>query len=159
MPPTLDHIDKQIVDLLINDGRMSCADIARAIGNISERAVRYRMTKLINDAVIHINAVVMPKALGFSVLGDVFIEVEAGKVFDIAKQIADYENVTYVGCSTGEINISAQVVAHDNVELYNFVNQELGKIPGVRRVTTSILPVILKDVYYWHIPTSIIKED
>jgi len=159
MPPTLDHIDKQIVDLLISDGRRSCSEIARAIGNISERSIRYRMVRLINENIIHINAVVMPRSLGFSVMGDVFIEVEPGKVYEISQKIAEYENVTYVGCSTGEIDISAQVVAHDNVELYNFVNQEIGKIPGVRRVTASIIPVILKDVYYWHIPTSIIKED
>jgi Lrp/AsnC family transcriptional regulator for asnA, asnC and gidA len=117
------------------------------------------MAKLIKENVIHINAIVMPQSLGFSVLGDVFIEVEPGKVFDISQKIAEYENVTYVGCSTGEIDISAQVVAHDNVELYNFVNQEISKIPGVRKVTASIIPVILKDVYYWHIPTSILKKD
>jgi DNA-binding Lrp family transcriptional regulator len=60
----LDHIDKQIVDLLTVDGRMSCADIAREVGGITERTVRYRLERLITEKVITISAIVDPKALG-----------------------------------------------------------------------------------------------
>ncbi len=28
----------------------------------------------------------------------------------------------------------------------------IGKIPGVRKTTTSIVPLVLKDVYQWRIP-------
>ena len=39
VPYRLDHIDRQIVALLLKDGRMSCAAIARSIGRLSERAI------------------------------------------------------------------------------------------------------------------------
>jgi hypothetical protein len=32
------------------------------------------------------------------------------------------------------------------------------KVPGVRKTTTSIVPIILKDVYQWRIPEGIAKE-
>jgi hypothetical protein len=31
----------------------------------------------------------------------------------------------------------------------------IGKIPGVRKTTTSIVPLVLKDVYQWRIPDSV----
>ena len=48
----LDQLDKEIIDLLTRDGRMSCAEIARAIGTVSERSVRYRLEKLIEENII-----------------------------------------------------------------------------------------------------------
>jgi hypothetical protein len=44
--------------------------------------------------------------------------------------------------------------AEGNEELYNFVTQVIGKVPGVRKTTTLLLPMVLKDVYQWHIPAS-----
>ncbi len=148
----IDTIDKKIVDLLMSDGRMSCADIARAVGNISERSIRYRLDKLLEEKVICISAIVDPKRLGYTVVADVFIEVEPGLVMSVAHQIVEFENVSYVACATGENDISVQIIAHDNAELYRFVTEVLGKIPGVRKTTTSIVPIILKDVYRWRIP-------
>ena len=148
----LDAIDKLIVDILQTNGRISSAEIAKRLPNVSERAVRYRINRLIDEKVIHIGAVVSPIALGYDVIADVFIEVEPGTVFDVAHDIIEYESVSYVACSTGERDISVQIVAHNNAELYQFVTDVIGKIPGVRRTTTSIAHVFLKDVYKWRIP-------
>jgi len=49
MSVKLDWLDKQIIDLLTEDGRMSSADIARRIGQTNERLVRYRLERLIKD--------------------------------------------------------------------------------------------------------------
>ena len=104
-------------------------------------------------------AIVNPQTLGYQVTADVYLEVEPGMVMTVAKQIAGYDNVTYVACSTGDRDISAQIVAHDNTELYQFVTETLGKTSGVRKTTTSIVPVILKTVYSWRIPQAdLIRE-
>jgi len=154
----LDHIDKQIVDLLTVDGRMSCADIAREIGGITERTVRYRLERLIAEKVIIISAIVDPKALGYPVVADVFIEVEPGQVQELSYKLADYEIVTYVACATGERDISIQIVARDNQELYRFVTEVVGRIAGVRRTTTSIVPLVIKDDARWRIPEAVFKS-
>ncbi len=154
----LDKLDKQIIDLLTKDGRMSCADIARTIGSISERSVRYRLEKLIAENVIRINAVPVPQTLGYSVVADVFIEVEFGQVLEIARKIASYENVSYVAGATGELDLSIQIITRDNRELYEFVTEVLGKIPGVRKTTTSMIPFIVKEYSQWRIPSIVFKE-
>lgn len=152
MTHKLDHIDRAIADLLIEDGRMSCAEIARRIGNISERTVRYRIDTLTQAGVLRISAVVNPRALGLSVTADVFLEVEPGRIMSVARRMAEFDCVTYVACSTGESDVSIQIVARDNAELYHFVTEVVANVPGVRRTTTVLLPVVLKDVYQWRIP-------
>jgi DNA-binding Lrp family transcriptional regulator len=58
----LDRIDQKIVDCLMEDGRMQAAEIARRIGDVSERVVRYRVEQLIEKDVITVSAIVNPKA-------------------------------------------------------------------------------------------------
>jgi len=158
----IDKIDQAIVDLLLEDGRMSSAEIARRIGDISERSVRYRIDRLIQEGVIRVSAIVNPKAVGLPVLADVFIEVEPGRVLEVARKMAEFAQVSYVACSTGDRDVSIQVYARDNEELYRFVTEVVGNVPGVRKTHTVLLPLILKDVYNWHIPESVCtarKED
>lgn len=148
----IDEIDQKIVDLLIEDGRYSASEIARAMGDISERVVRYRMERLIREGVIKIGAIVNPVALGYAVLADVFLEVESGGIDEVARQALAYDCVTYVACSIGESDVSVQIVGRDNEQIYMFVTEVLGKLPKVRRTVTSIVPIKLKDVYEWRIP-------
>ena len=97
--------DIKIVNLLLEDGRMSASEMSRRMGDISERSIRYRIDRMIDDGVIQISAVVSPEA-----------------------------------------------------EIYHFVTETVRKVTGVRKTTTSIVPIILKDVYQWRVPERIAKE-
>jgi Lrp/AsnC family transcriptional regulator for asnA, asnC and gidA len=150
----IDKFDKKIINLLMEDGRMPASEIARQIGGISERAVRYRIEQIIKEGFIQISAIINPKSLGYVVTADVFLEVESGEISNVANTVSEYECVSYVACSIGERDISIQVVGHDTDEVYQFVTNVIGKIPGVRKTTTSIVPLIIKDVYQWRIPST-----
>ena len=102
MPFALDTVDHEIVSLLLEDGRVSSAEITRRIGHVSERAVRYRIERLVRTGVIRISAIVNPQAVGFSVIGDVLIEVAPGKLQDVAVQLVDFPTVSYVAGSVGD---------------------------------------------------------
>lgn len=148
----IDKTDLRIVNLLLEDGRKSASEIARQLGDVSERAVRYRIERMIEEDVIHIGAIVRPEAFGLLIKADVWMEVESDRIREVAQKMTEYENVTYVACSIGETDVSIQVVAKDTDEIYRFVTETVRKVPGVRRTTTSIVPLILKDVYQWRVP-------
>ena len=154
----IDKTDLKIVNLLLADGRMTASEVARKIGNISERAVRYRIEKMVHEEIVRISAVVRPYAFGLTVTADVWMEVESDRIQEVAQKMTEYENVTYVACSIGETDVSIQVVAKDTEEVYHFVTEVIRKVPGVRRTITSIVPVILKDVYQWRVPESIARD-
>jgi Lrp/AsnC family transcriptional regulator for asnA, asnC and gidA len=150
----IDKIDSQIINLLVDNGRTSCAEIARRIGGISERAVRYRMERMIGEGLIQIATVVNTKLMGYSVVADVWLEVESDAILEVAKKMTQYDCISYVACGIGESDVSVQVLARNNEEVYRFVTEVIGKTPGVRKTTTSIVPLVLKDTHQWHIPDS-----
>lgn len=147
-----DKTDLRIIDLLLEDGRMPAAEIARRIGNISERVVRYRIQRMVEEDIIRFGVIVNPKKFGFNIVADVLIEAETSSIADLAQEIKAFEDVSYVAFSLGETDLSVQVMAHDAVEVYNFVTEVIGQLPGVRKTTTSIVPVVIKDVYQWRPP-------
>jgi Lrp/AsnC family transcriptional regulator for asnA, asnC and gidA len=152
----IDVIDCDIVNLLMEDGRMHAPEIVRRLGGkVSERAVRYRINRMVEEGIIKISAILNPHALGFQVIADVFIEVETGHIDDVARTLSEHENVSYVACSIGERDISVQIIARNNADVYYFATEYIGKMPGVRKTTTSIVPITLKDVHQWRIPKSI----
>ncbi len=152
-----DNIDIRIVNFLLEDGRMSASEVARRIGDISERAIRYRIDRMVQEGVIQISAVVNPESFGLTINADVWIEVESDQILEVAKKLAVYDNVRYVACGIGQNDISIQLVAKDAAEVYHFVTDVVRKVSGVRKTTTSIVPIILKDVYQWRIPEKAAK--
>jgi len=159
MPIKIDAVDKKISDLLIEDGRMSCAKIAARIGGISERAVRYRINRLVENKIIAIRGNVIAEGLGLNVCADVFIEVEPSRILEIANHLAQYESVSYIAYSTGETDISIQVFARNNGELFKFVTDVIGKIDGVRKTHISFVPIKIKDDHIWQIPSFLIEKE
>jgi len=153
-----DKIDIKIVNILLDDGRMPASEIARRIGDISERAVRYRIDRMVEDGIVRISAVAKPQAFGLTTIADIWMEVESDRILEVAKRMAEFDNVSYVACGIGESDVSIQIVAKDTAEIYQFVTEVVRKVPGVRKTTTSIVPLIIKDVYQWRVPEKVMRE-
>ncbi|NIO71267.1 MAG: AsnC family transcriptional regulator [Anaerolineae bacterium] len=155
---TLDRIDREIIRLLNEDGRMSNAEIARRLDGIPPRTISHRVEGLIAHGIIAVRAIVNPVALGYSILADVFIEVEPGHVREVAETVARFPQVSYVACATGECDVSISVRVRSTEELFNFVTEQVGRIPGVRRTHTYLLPAKLKDIDTW-LPDAVITDE
>jgi len=153
-----DKTDIKIVNLLLEDGRMPASEIARHIDGISERAVRYRIDRMVDAGIIQVSAVAKPQAFGLTTIADVWMEVESDRILEVAKKMAEFDNVSYVACGIGESDVSIQVVAKDTAEIYQFITEVVRKVPGVRKTTTSIVPLIIKDVYQWRVPERVVRE-
>jgi Lrp/AsnC family transcriptional regulator for asnA, asnC and gidA len=152
---SLDAIDRQIAALLSENGRISSAEMTRRIGHLSERAVRYRIERLVRAGVVKVTAVVNPQAVGYRVTGDVIIEVAPGMLQAVAEQLCGLDNISYVAGSVGDGDLSAQVYARDTEDLLRFVDEVIGKVQGVSRTRTVVVPWKLKDVYQWRIPETV----
>ena len=152
-----DKIDIKIVNLLLDNGRMPASEIARRIGDISERAVRYRIDRMVNDGIVRVSAVAKPQAFGLTTIADVWMEVESDRILEVAKKMVEFDNISYVACGIGESDVSIQIVAKDTAGIYHFVTEVIRRVPGVRKTTTSIVPLVLKDVYQWRIPERVVK--
>ena len=71
----LDKTDRQIINVLLKNSKLSNLEIGRQLG-LSHDAVRYRVEKLLRDGVIkNFSIDIDPAKLGLSVWGDLIISV------------------------------------------------------------------------------------
>ena len=144
-----DHTDWEIIMLLNEDGRMPSTEIARRLGDVSARTVTNRINQLTKHGIIKVRAVVNPSSVGYSVMADVFIDVEPGRVREVANRVAEFPEVTYAACAAGESDVSISLRVRTIEDMFNFVSETIGKIPGVRRTQSYILPLKIKDFDSW----------
>jgi DNA-binding Lrp family transcriptional regulator len=147
----MDELDKRILQLLVKDGRMTSAEIARIV-DAPERTVSYRINTLLQKGVLSIVGHINRRFFGYDVMGDIFCNIEGADLEEVARQIARFPEVSYVTISFGSRDISLQVFSKSNNELYEFVTKKLLKIPGVTNTTTVIVPHVVKDVFEWFPP-------
>lgn len=145
----IDSTDVKIISLLMQDGRMSVAEITRTIKDGSERATHYRIQRLIDRGVIRIGTIVDHRAIGLSVRADIFIAVKPGSMQAVAQQLAKFEQVSYVACMLGNYDIVITVATHDNTELYKFLAEDITSVPGIKETKTVLVPIFFKDVHQW----------
>lgn len=159
----LGHMDKpdctdwNIIALLNEDGRMPSTEIARRLGNVSARTVTNRIHALTEQGIITVRAIVNPEPVGYNVMADVFIEVEPGRVREVAKEVAEFPEVTYVACATGATDVSISLRVRSIEEMFNFVSEKIGKIPGVTRTQSFLLPLKIKDFDTW-LPPNVMES-
>lgn len=159
MKPLIDDLDQQIFKLLMTDGRMSCSDIARTIGHVSPRTVRYRINRLVEKEIIAIRPIVNAKAIGYGIAADISVQVESKRVEEVAEACARMEEVNYVAITAGDRDVAIQVFVVDVEHLRTFITRTLQAVPGVEQTKTQLLMGVLKDIDSWGIPSKLLHSD
>jgi DNA-binding Lrp family transcriptional regulator len=155
---SLDAVDRRILALLKEDGRMPSAEMARRIAVVSERSIRYRIERLRKSGALRVTAILDPVVLGYPTIGDVLIEVSPGCLQEVAAHLVEIDQVSYVAGTVGDGDLNVQIYARDTEELVRLVNEQIGAIPGVARVRTIIVPWKLKELADWHVPAEPAEE-
>ena len=142
-----DETDLEIIDLLVENGRLSAAEIASRIGDVSERTIRNRLNALIEHKLVHIGALPDPNALGLKVFAEVLVKVEPGQTVPVAERLVAFENINYLSAVLGQYQLMLEFGAEDVPALYAFVDT-IRAIPGVRETEVIVIPMILKTFGY-----------
>ncbi|SET35936.1 DNA-binding transcriptional regulator, Lrp family [Salinibacillus kushneri] len=135
----LDTIDKQILDLLIADGRRSYTDIGKEL-KISRVAVRSRVNHLIEEGIIEkFSCVVNSEKVGKTVSAFFEVDCEPGSLVEVAENLANNPSVASCYQMTGPSTLHTHVLVDDFTQLENFINEELYSLKGITRVESNIL--------------------
>ena len=152
MRPRIDGVDRAILDCLREDARMQCSEISRRLGNMTSRAVRNRLDRLIKLGYIAITAGAVAEKLGYPISADIAMDVEPGMIQEVAQRLIELDEVNYVAMTTGDTDISVSVVAESMGDLQSIITEKLHTIPGVRKTRTYILTRVLKQSCDWPFP-------
>jgi Lrp/AsnC family transcriptional regulator for asnA, asnC and gidA len=145
--PVLDAVNKQIIEQLQRDGRMSYASLAKIVG-LSEAAVRQRVQRLLDAGVMQIVAVTDPLTLGFARQVMVGIRV-SGDIRPVAKALAAIPEVDYVVICAGGYDLLAELVCTDDDHLLVLLNDTIRAVPGVAATETFVYLKLAKQTYAW----------
>ncbi len=143
----LDSINKQIIEHLQRDGRMSYATLAKTIG-LSEAAVRQRVQRLLDHGLMQIVAVTDPLTLGFARQAMVGVKV-LGDMRRIADEIAAIPEVDYVVICAGGYDMLVELVCTDDEHLLELLNDRIRAIDGVSATETFMYLKLAKQTYAW----------
>ena len=140
MANELDHTDRQLLDLLQQDGLQSMAELSKAIGvapsTLNDRVKRLGRLGVISGTHAHLD----PHALGLDLLAFVFVGWSDGIVeADFLKRIAAAREVLECHHVTGGWNYLLKVRVKDTRALEGFLANVLKQIKGLQRTETLIV--------------------
>ena len=150
MVHTLDELDRQIIALLQQDGRLANVEIARTLG-LAEGTVRKRLERLISAGIMRIMAVPDPAALGLSAAVLIGIQAELGQLNEVARRLAALPEVRSVHIVTGAYDLVIEAVLPSGEHLLAFLIDEVSSIAGVKRTETSHVMQAVKRACDWSI--------
>ncbi|RKX50211.1 MAG: Lrp/AsnC family transcriptional regulator [Thermotogae bacterium] len=140
----MDEIDRNILKLLQEDGRMSYSEIARRIG-VPESTVRLRVKRLIEEGIIRkFAALINPFKAGYTIVAFIAVDIEPNKIKRAVEELSKLPEVDVLGIATGAHDVLMQVTVRDLQELESFLIEKLGKIDGIKSTETSILTSVKK---------------
>ena len=143
----LDEINKQIIEHLQRDGRMSYAALAKIIG-LSEAAVRQRVQRMLDGGLMQIVAVTDPLTLGFARQAMVGVKV-AGDLRAVADELAAIPEVDYVVICAGGYDLLVELVCTDDEHLLDLLNDKVRAVKGVAGTETFMYLKLAKQTYAW----------
>lgn len=135
--PQLDDFDRQLIEILGRDARISNRKIAADLG-VTEGTVRGRIRRLQQDRLIAFTALTNLGIQGPAKLAFIAVQAEVDKVRAIAEQIAGIAKITGVLVTMGRSNIIAICLFEDLEELVEVASNQILALPGVHHVETSI---------------------
>ena len=140
----IDEKDMKIINLLLENGRISYSEIAKAIG-LSDVAVIKRIRKLEQMGIIRKYTILIdPKKLGYKVVSITGIDVEPEYMFNILNTLKEKDYVKYLAITSGDHSIIAIIWARDSDDVAK-IHGEIAKMDGVKRVCPAIILDIIKE--------------
>ena len=142
----IDEIDKKILNLLNEDGRMSYRKISREL-DISVGTVHNRVEKFINAGIIKkFVPIIDHSKVGYKLTTVIGVRVKGGVLRNWENKTAYHKNVLGVYDVTGEFDAILIAKFKDTSELDAFV-KELLKEPDVQRTyTQTVLNIVKEDL-------------
>lgn len=134
-----DQMDQQIIDLLIENSRVSLIEISEKVG-LSRVAVKNRIDALERNGVIEQYTVILnPEKVGRNVSVFFDIQVNPAHVQEVAAALAGEECVTDIYLMTGSSKLHVHAVLGMNQDLEHFVLEKVYPLPGIERLSSDLI--------------------
>lgn len=135
---TLDQVDKQILELLQEDGKITIREIAEKTA-MSQTAIRSRIQKLEETLIKKYVAIIDCRQLGYREMVMASLRVNSASPLERLKtQIEQMDKIKFAYIITGEYPLFIMAKCLDHNDSMNLI-EKLRNLPGVEEVKTQIV--------------------
>jgi Lrp/AsnC family transcriptional regulator for asnA, asnC and gidA len=133
----IDEIDQKLIELLMSDSRQSSRVLADKLG-LDGSTVRRRVKKLVENGVVFYSVLPNPDVLGFPVKAIVALNIAPGKVSEAIEKLSNVKEIKWISPTTGRFDVILFVWLSSIEVIYNFIENVVGKVEGVKNAETFI---------------------
>ncbi len=139
MIPMLEELNQKIINLLIQDGRISYYDLAKRL-NVPESTIRSRIRSLKEKGVIKgFTTIIDPTKLGYGSIAIVGVDVKAEKFIQVTKKLTQFPEVKFAATCSGDHMIMIEIWMSSGEDLREFIRTKIENIDGVLRTCPAIV--------------------
>ena len=142
----LDQLDQKILELLIENARISYSEIGETVG-ISRVAAKARVRALESRGIIEeYTTVVNPQKLNGAISCFLDIETAPDHLPAVEEFLLNEDMVTQIYRVTGHCRLHVHAVAASHQELEEFLRTKLDTLEGITRLDCGVILSRIKDV-------------
>ena len=131
-----DQLNRSIISMLQQDGRMAFAEIAQSL-DVSEGTIRNRVNSMKQAGMLRIVAIADPVAVEYKTDAMMGIKVAPGSTPQaVAERLAAQPDVVYILWVSGRFDLLVEVVSDDRDGFLDFLEREIHSQPDVAAVET-----------------------
>ena len=136
---SLDKLDLQIIQAMMEDAEVSYADLGKQFF-VSGGTIHVRIKKLEELGIVQGKRLAVDlKVLGYDIIAFIGIYLEKSSMYDtVAQALKSIPQVVRVNYTTGNYSMFVEIVCKDIQQLRFVLHDELQKIKGIERTETWI---------------------
>jgi Lrp/AsnC family transcriptional regulator for asnA, asnC and gidA len=150
MKRNLDKLDKQILECLYEDVRVSNRKIAGML-DITEATVRARIRRMKNDRLVRFTAAVDTKIFANPVGGFIGVNTHDGCLRTVCTQLAALPELNFVAAMLGRYDIICTFNLQSSLELRELLERKIPIIEGVRNTEAVQALQVYKFDRHWSV--------
>jgi DNA-binding Lrp family transcriptional regulator len=142
-PSHFDAVDREIIELMRDDGRSSFRTVASAVA-LNESTVRRRFEALLSRGCIRVTTLVPAPALGFE--SEIFLNITVAppSLESVARTLSTYRGVRYVAAMLSRNALMCELILPTTQDVFEFTTGTLGRLEGVQGWTASVVLLVLR---------------
>ena len=136
---SLDKLDLQIIQAMMEDAEVSYADLGKQFF-VSGGTIHVRIKKLEELGIVKGKRLAVDlKVLGYDIIAFIGIYLEKSSMYDnVAQALKNIPQVVRVNYTTGNYSMFVEIVCKDMQQLRFVLHDELQNIKGIERTETLI---------------------
>jgi DNA-binding Lrp family transcriptional regulator len=135
-PAVLDDVDRAVLTCLSADARATLPQVAAA-ADVSTPTAKRRLDQLRADGVLQICTDFPTRRIGYRLMSYFWLRAEPARLEEVGMALAEHPPISFAAATTGPFNLVAAAITRGTNDLYRYLTDGVGQLPGIQAIETA----------------------